>query len=222
MPGFLLPLIGGLLSAGAGYLSYKGQKETNAENARLAREQMSFQERMSSTAAQRSVVDYAASGLNPALAYDRPASSPSGAMSRSEDAVTKGISSAMQAKALQQSLRIAAAQSQADLELKQSQTLRNAAEGATSIRQGDVLSSQQRINDQLISFRGIDQPFETRSRAARALVDEYAVPAARNVADMERRYGALSPELRFWLNNARTAAGALSPLNLFDPRWRDR
>lgn len=69
----------GLGSIAGGLIGAKGQRDANKANIQLAREQMAFQERMSSTAYERATRDLEAAGLNRILALGSPASSPAGA-----------------------------------------------------------------------------------------------------------------------------------------------
>lgn len=72
--------IGALGSIAGGLIGSGGQRDANAKNLQIAREQMAFQERMSSTAHQREVADLRKAGLNPILsAGGKGASSPPGA-----------------------------------------------------------------------------------------------------------------------------------------------
>lgn len=75
-----------------------GGVHANRTNVRLAREQMRFQERMSSTAAQRAKADFEAAGFNPALAYGHTASSPGGASASIEDVIGPAVSGARAAE----------------------------------------------------------------------------------------------------------------------------
>lgn len=72
-------LVGGASDIYSANQLAKGQREANEMNRDLTREQMAFQERMSSTAHQREVEDLRKSGLNPVLSANSGASTPVGA-----------------------------------------------------------------------------------------------------------------------------------------------
>lgn len=217
MPAWLLPAA---LSVGAGLIGAGGQASANKANAKMARErmafedsqalrQMQFQERMSSTAAQRSVEDFRAAGLNPALAYGTTASSPSGAsgsgaQSVSENVAEAGMSSARSALALKQSLEIARAQSLADLELKKAHATEAQIRARTTEEQGGLYRAQMAEVMQRVSFANARQPADVRKAFAEALLSEYALPSASNAAALSRRLGEFQPAIGTLFSGSRS------------------
>lgn len=172
---FIVP---GLMTAG-------GQILTNRQNRDIAREQMNFQERMSSTAAQRSVADYKAAGLNPALAYDRTASSPGGASTTMGDPLAAGVSTAMKAREVKMALQ----QTEADLKVKHSQEAANLGAAQKAGHESALLAVQTREAARLNAFNTKTQPFEEAMRRSLSQLSLYQVPGAKNAADFEKLLG---------------------------------
>lgn len=204
-------VIGGLLSAG-------GSAYASNRNRQGVKDQMAFQERMSSTAAQRSVEDYRRAGLNPALAYERTASSPAGAATQIEDPITKGMASARDSAAFTTALK----QQKADLFLTEQQTAATLAANARDTASSHLMTAQATTENVRRGFMLAQQPHELRQIAAQAILaeeqgrltrsqtelSEYAQPGAANTARFEKSLGIGGP----MIGTARTLSEIIKSL----------
>lgn len=202
MPFPLAAVLSAAVPVIAGIFGARGQAQANRDNQAMVKQQMDFQERMSSTAVQRSVEDYRKAGLNPALAYDRSASSPGGGMATMGDVTGAGISSARAAAAEMQARRIAqqAHESQMGIDAAQRALLHNQSEKTTT----EIAALRQQVK-----FNEINQPWDLQTRRAEALLREYLLPGAKNTADFEELIGKARPGIA----SAKTLAEILKLLN---------
>lgn len=178
-----------LTTLGMGALGAFGAAQTNRANKQVAREQMRFQERMSSTAAQRAVKDFQAAGLNPALAYGHTASTPMGASAQVQDVVGAGISNAQRAREVAAQLR----NMTLDAEIKRREARRQDIEAANMKLQGDLLSIEARARLRQERFENAMQPHQLQSAALANMLTQFSLPQAKAQAKLYDKGGAWIP-----------------------------
>lgn len=167
--------IGGLFDIGMGIAGAAGQSKTNKWNRDMMREQMAFQERMSNTSAQRSVEDYRKAGLNPALAYERGASSPGGASTQLGDVVGAGLNSARASAQMRQQLQSMIA------------------DRYKTMKEAEVATQNAESIKQTRQFAAELQPYLRQQAAQATILQALGIPGAENQADLERRLRTIVP-----------------------------
>lgn len=193
----------------------RGQRAQNRENVNEATRQMNFQremahsaqdfsERMSSTAVQRSVEDYRRAGLNPALAYERSASSPAGVTAGGAKADIGNVSSsALQYAQMKQAIGQA-------YQAMENQTKAVNAEVDLKTEQGKAAAAAAEVSRATTSTLDAVRPHELRARVLDNIIKASQTPGAQgeNVRKMLTGYldaaGATAKD--FWQSSLDFAA----------------
>lgn len=194
------PFLGAALATGAA--DFLGGVVTNRGNSKEAARNRAFQERMSSTAAQRAVADYSKAGLNPALAYDRPASSPGGSQAQLENPVSKAVSSGLSASMARWQNELTKQQAH----VAQATAEKTKIDGANSAMQGELLAQDRVLKGQEVAFRTAVQPHQVRAAALANMQSEFGLSKAEAESMYYKMMGVTAP----MIDNLAGPAGGLA------------
>lgn len=165
---------GGIGDLASGALSFFGQNSANQANKDIVAQQQAFQQYNSNTAYQRAVADMKAAGLNPMLAYSQGgASTPSGASTTIQDAITPALNSARSNAGMR------------------SQISQQTAQTANTVANTQTQQTQAKLNNDLSLKAKADAALSATSAknvAVKTALAQQDIPGATNAANADRTW----------------------------------
>lgn len=204
-------MTGPWMEVAAGAAGLFGAARQNSEARKEAARNRKFQERMSSTAVQRSVEDYKAAGLNPALAYERSSSTPGGSMAAQENPLGDAVSSALAARQLRANVKLteaqtAKAQSEKALLDTDISTRTISFNGEPTWREEQIAKRVAALRD--MAFTGRLQPQDERLKALAVLMEQAKLSGAEFKGGLYEDASAVRNFIRVGLSSAGDASKA--------------
>lgn len=188
------------LNPAAAFASTGGAIYQNYENKKESARDRAFQERMSSTAWQRSVRDMKAAGINPLLAFDKGgASTPGGSKATIANPLENTASTAMQLKRNNEEIKLLQAQTAKTMSEKMNIDQNMGIKGPGAAAAGSV---QNMIEDIKKNVPSIETNLNSARAALTDMMEEADLKnAGKNLTHFKVKKSDLGKKLEEWWNN---------------------
>ena len=209
-------IAGGLIGAAG---SIWASERANKAQKQMANDQMRFQESMSNTAHQREMADLKAAGLNPILAANSGASTPSGAMGSSTTPDIPDFGNLINSAKAQKTAKEAQVQQARAIEstIGVNETQKDVNKAMETKALSDAMNSQQSAKRQEMETRLLSTQFgEAEARAKFIRENPWVIQAGEYSKLLGQSLGSFTSGLNIW-NLLKPNKGSTEESTIFNP-----